>query len=161
MLFFCAGDRFFCNAEIAFSRLVARLSGISKPRRPPQPERTTAKSDGSKVQVSPALFVCIFTSVFERVFRGQKKGLRYFKIQGTYFKKQGTYFFFAPTWGLRTENQFSIFRTGKRRFSTPVLLPRMSVLSQRGASRENNGLHGRRGVARGRLNAATGKTKEN
>ena len=136
MLFFFAQEAVFCNAEIAFSRLVARLSGISKPRRPPQPERTAAKSDGSKVQVSPALFVCIFTPVFERVFRGQKKGLRYFKIQGTYFKKQGTYFFFAPTWGLRTENQFSIFRTGKRRFSTPVLLPRMSVLSQRGASRK-------------------------
>ena len=135
MLFF-AQETDFCNAEIAFSQLVARLSGISKPRRPPQPERTAAKSDGSKVQVSPALFVCIFTPVFERVFRGQKKGLRYFKIQGTYFKKQGTYFFFAPTWGLRTENQFSIFRTGKRRFSTPVLLPRMSVLSQRGASRK-------------------------
>ncbi len=159
MLFF-AQEAVFCNAEIAFSRLVARLSGISKPRRPPQPERTTAKSDGSKVQVSPALFVCIFTPVFERVFRGQKKGLRYFKIQGTYFKKQGTYFFFAPTWGLRTENQFSIFRTGKRRFSTPVLLPRMSVFSQRGASRENNGLHGRWDAARGRLYAATDKTKK-
>ena len=103
MLFF-AQEADFCNAGIAFRRLVARLSGISKPRRHPQPGRTAAKSDGSKVQVSPVLFVCIFTPVFERVFRGQKKGLRYFKIQGTYFKKQGTYFkkqgtyfFFAPT----------------------------------------------------------------
>ena len=126
MLFFCVKARFL-QCRDCVSPAGARLSRISKARRHPQPERTAAKNDGSKVQVSPALFVCIFTPVFERVFREQKKGLRYFKIQGTYFKKQGTYFFFAPTWGLRAENQFSIFRTGKRRFSTPVLLPRMSV----------------------------------
>ena len=112
------------------------------------------------VLIRPSVFVGLFRGKTGGVFMRLKICLRYFKIQGTYFKKQGTYFFFAPTWGLRTENQFSIFRTGKRRFSTPVLLPRMSVFSQRGASRENNGLHGRRGVARSRLNAATGRTKK-
>ena len=125
----------------------------------------TARKKGCKKRrkqgASFACLVCLhFYPGFRTGFQGAKKGLRYFKIQGTYFKKQGTYFFFAPTWGLRTENQFSIFRTGKRRFSTPVLLPRMSVFSQRGASRENNGRHGRRGVARSRLNAATGRTKK-
>ena len=30
-------------------------------------------------------FVCVFAPVFKRVFRGQKIGLRYFKIQGTNF----------------------------------------------------------------------------
>ena len=126
MLFFCTGGRFLqCRDCVspaggaAFGHFQAASSSTAR--------KNGCKSDGSKVQVSPALFVCIFTPVFERVFRGQKKGLRYFKIQGTYFKKQGTYFFFAPTWGLRAENQFSIFHTGKRRFSTPVLLPRMSV----------------------------------
>ena len=65
-------------------------------------------------------FVCVFAPVFKRVFRGQKIGLRYFKIQGTNFKICALYFFFSPTLGKRTENQFSIFRTKKGLFSGPV-----------------------------------------
>ena len=135
MLFFCTGGRFLqCRDCVspaggaAFGHFQAASS-------------STARKNGCKKRrkqgASFACLVCLhFYPGFRTGFQGAKKGLRYFKIQGTYFKKQGTYFFFAPTWGLRTENQFSIFRTGKRRFSTPVLLPRMSVLSPRGASRK-------------------------
>ena len=58
--------------------------------------------------------------IFKRVFRGQKIGLRYFKIQGTNFKICALYFFFSPMWVLRTENQFPIFSTKKGLFSGPV-----------------------------------------
>ena len=65
-------------------------------------------------------FVCVFAPVFKRVFRGQKIGLRYFKIQGTNFKICALYFFFSPMWVLRAENQFPIFSTKKGLFSGPV-----------------------------------------
>ena len=65
-------------------------------------------------------FVCVFAPVFKRVFRGQKIGLRYFKIQGTYFEICALYFFFSPMWGKHTENQFSIFPLKKGRFPTLV-----------------------------------------
>ena len=104
MLFFFAQEADFCNTGIAFRQLVARLSGISKPRRHPQPERTAAKSDGSKVQVSPVLFVCIFTPVFERVFRGRKISGLLFKISGSDFKIRATNFFLAPMRNSCVEN---------------------------------------------------------
>ena len=65
-------------------------------------------------------FVCVFAPVFKRVFRGQKIGLRYFKIQGTNFKICALYFFFSPMWVLRAENQFPIFSTKKGLFPGPV-----------------------------------------
>ncbi len=65
-------------------------------------------------------FVSIFRSIFKRVFKGQKICPTYFEIGLTYFKIQGTYFFFAPMWGKRTENQFSLFRAPNGRFSAPV-----------------------------------------
>ena len=72
-------------------------------------------------------FVRIFGAYFNVVFRGQKICLRYFKIGQTYFELRALYFFFAPMWGKRTENQFSIFRTQERPFSAPVFRRAMSV----------------------------------
>ena len=65
-------------------------------------------------------FVRLFRMIFKRVFRGQKIGLRYFKIQGTNFKICALYFFFSPMWVLRIENQFPIFSTKKGLFPGPV-----------------------------------------
>ena len=59
-------------------------------------------------------------SVFCLHSRGRKICALYFKICLTYFEICRTYFLFAPTWGLRAENQFSFFRAKKCRFSTPV-----------------------------------------
>ena len=72
-------------------------------------------------------FVRIFGACFNVVFRGQKICLRYFKIGQTYFEIYALYFFFAPMWGKRSENQFSIFRTQERPFSAPVFRRAMSV----------------------------------
>ena len=59
------------------------------------------------------LFVCVFGGVLRRVFRGGKICALYFKICQTYFEIGQTYFFFAPTWGKRSENQFSFFSVRK------------------------------------------------
>ena len=67
-------------------------------------------------------FVCVFRVFFERVFRGRKINGLLFKISGSDFKIRATNFFFAPMRGLRSENQFSIFGHGKRRFQTSVCL---------------------------------------
>ena len=67
-------------------------------------------------------FVCVFRVFFKRVFRGRKICLKYFELCQTYFKLSQRYFFFAPMRGLRSENQFSIFGHGKRRFQTSVCL---------------------------------------
>ena len=126
MLFFCVKARFLQCRDC-----VSPAGGAAFGHFQAASSSTARKNCCKKRRKQGASFACLvclhFYPGFRTGFQGAKKGLRYFKIQGTYFKKQGTYFFFAPTWGLRTENQFSIFRTGKRRFSTPVLLPRMSV----------------------------------
>ena len=51
-----------------------------------------------------------------RVFRGQKINGLLFKISGSDFEIRATNFFFAPMWGKRSENQFSIFCTENARF---------------------------------------------
>ena len=61
-------------------------------------------------------FIRVFAPVFKRVFKGQKICLRYFKIGQTYFEICALYFLFAPMWGKRAENQFSLFLSGNRRF---------------------------------------------
>ena len=45
-----------------------------------------------------SVYVCVFQANFERVFRGQKICLRYFKIGQTYFELRALCFFFAPMW---------------------------------------------------------------
>ena len=48
---------------------------------------------------APSVFVLVFITVFERVFRRRKICLRYFKIGQTYFEICALYFFFAPNGG--------------------------------------------------------------
>ena len=66
------------------------------------------------------VFCLFFRCSFLPVFKGRKICLRYFKICLTYFEICALYFLFAPMWGKRIENQFSIFCTSKRLFSAPV-----------------------------------------
>ena len=76
------------------------------------------------ISLTPAGGLSVFClhsgAVFKIVFRGRKICALYFKICLTYFEICRTYFLFAPTWGLRAENQFSFFRAKKCRFSIPV-----------------------------------------
>ena len=83
-----------------------------------------------------SVFVRLFGTCFNIVFRGQKIGLRYFKIQGTYFKICALLFFFSPMRVKSAENQFSIFPFPERRFSVPIFCRAMSVLRCSGAGRE-------------------------
>ena len=83
-------------------------------------------------------FACVAdgTESVVRNGRGQKIGLRYFKIQGTYFKICALLFFFSPMRVKSAENQFSIFPFPERRFSVPIFCRAMSVLRCSGAGRE-------------------------
>ena len=72
------------------------------------------------ISLAPAGGLSVFClhsgAVFKIVFRGRKICALYFKICLTYFEICRTYFLFAPTWGLSTENQFSIFHAPKQAF---------------------------------------------
>ena len=70
-----------------------------------------------------ACFLSAFFGCFLNGFsEGEKICLTYFELCQTYFKLSQRYFLFAPMRGLRSENQFSIFGHGKRRFQTSVCL---------------------------------------
>ena len=51
----------------------------------------------------------LVTGTAGRVFKGAEISGLNFKISGSDFEIRATNFFLAPTWGLRTENQFSLF----------------------------------------------------
>ena len=75
-------------------------------------------------------FVGLSRAVSERVSGGRKICPTYFEIGLTYFKIQGTYFFFAPMWGKRTENQFSLFRAPGGCFPASFFAPFLSAGEQ-------------------------------
>ena len=67
---------------------------------------------------------------FERVFKGQKISGLDFKISGSDFEIRAINFFFAPMRGKRSENQFSIFDSKKRRFLRPKFSHFLSRLQE-------------------------------
>ena len=100
----------------------------------------TKKAIGLAPAGGLSVFCLHFGAVSKIVFRGRKICALYFKICLTYFEICRTYFLFAPTWGLRAENQFSFFRAKKCRFSIPVSCG-FIVCATCGKEREKKAVH--------------------
>ena len=117
-----------CEARRTYCRTPRRASLAGAPASAARATADTCRMWRNALRRERCLrFVRIFGACSNVVFRGQKICLRYFKIGQTYFEICALYFFFAPMWGKRTENQFSIFRTQERPFSAPVFRSPMSV----------------------------------